>query len=76
MEKNRWKLIKAMVIFLWCAAAPQMLFVDCIHPVFEDTGEETQMELSEKDYVKLFRLDQSDYKITLKYDIRKWLSQK
>lgn len=76
MKKCKWKLVKAIVIFLWCAAAPQILFVDCIHPVFEKTAEETQTELSEKDYIRLFRLDQSDYKITFKYDIRKWLPQK
>ena len=75
MKKCKCKLVKAIVIFLWCVAAPQMLFVDCIHPVVKNT-EETQMELSEKDYIRLFRLDQSDYKITFKYDIRKWLPYK
>ncbi len=48
---------------------PQTLFRDCIHVVFgqeetENTGENT---LTEEDYLDLFRLEKSDYKVTWKF---------
>ena len=74
MKKEKWKWLSGIILFFWCMAAPQMIFVDCIHPVIEDTAK--NQEIEEEDYIRMFRLDRSYYKITLKFDIRKWLQHK
>ena len=59
----------SIVIFFYSLLFPQTIFRDCLQIVFLQNIGEDQSEslLTEEDYLDLFHLEKSDYKVTWKF---------
>ncbi|MFR8170375.1 MAG: hypothetical protein ACLU9Q_06080 [Marvinbryantia sp.] len=65
-QKNKWRRALALLAATTACSLlfPQMLFGDCIRAVVSEKQENC---LTEEEYVSLFRLDESKYKIEWKF---------
>lgn len=64
-QKIIYKCMGCMIVLLAVAwMLPQSLYSDCIHPVISEEQEEDTVNA--EDYVRLFRIEEDNYKIVWK----------
>lgn len=65
-SRKKWRCVPALLaVTIACSMLfPQMLFGDCIKAVVSEKQENC---LTEEEYISLFKLDKSEYKIKWKF---------